>query len=132
MIKIYTILVILGLLSAIGLGAYVFYTDTQKTITDLTSSLAMSEVKIAELEQTLASIEEDKETQIIANRALSRKLNTAERFKEDIIKVLSDHNLTKLASAKPGLIQSRINDGTKKALEDLTLVTTNSSTDDKL
>jgi len=127
--RLYIFLAILGLLGIIGLGGYFYYKDTQKTITDLSSKLASSTAQIVELEATLAELEKDKVKQMQANKTLEVRLSKAEKYKENIVNILSKHDLTKLASAKPGLIENRINDGTKKTLEDIVNITSTNSID---
>ena len=45
---------------------------------------------------------------------LTRKNNELEADKQKYLKIFKDHNLTKLARARPGLIEPRINKGTNE------------------
>jgi len=50
---------------------------------------------------------------------LTNKNNELAKEKANYLKVFKDHNLTRLARAKPGMIESRINKGTEKVFRDL-------------
>ena len=43
--------------------------------------------------------------------------NKAEEYGDDLRKKLHKHDLTRISIKKPGLIEKRINDGTKKLFE---------------
>ena len=49
------------------------------------------------------------------NQALQAELQEAESGLDEIRSKLSSHDLTKLVLAKPGLIETRINNGTSEA-----------------
>ena len=44
--------------------------------------------------------------------ALTTRNNELQKDKEHYLRIFKDHNLTRLARAKPGLIERRINNGT--------------------
>ena len=63
----------------------------------------------------------------VINDQLNNKLKKAEEYKDELTKKLNEHNLTKLSTAKPGLIEKRVNDATTKIfkeLEDITALPT--------
>ena len=45
--------------------------------------------------------------------------NELNREKQTYLKIFKDHNLTRLARARPGMIEKRINNGTQKVFEAL-------------
>ena len=57
------------------------------------------------------------------NKDLQMKLNEAEEYGDDLRKKLHKHNLTRLSIKKPGLIEKRINDGTKKLFKSIESLT---------
>ena len=51
------------------------------------------------------------------NKELNIKLNKANDYKDTLIDKLRKHNLAKLSLKKPGLVEKKINSGTKKLFE---------------
>ena len=60
-----------------------------------------------------------------ATKELRIGLEKAEVYQDEISQKLRDHNLTKLANAKPGLIQKRVNDATQKLFREMEEITAN-------
>jgi len=58
---------------------------------------------------------------------LQQSLQKAEEYNTDLQRNLNDHNLTKLSSKKPGLIEKRVNDATSKIFKELEEITSSSS-----
>ena len=58
---------------------------------------------------------------------LQKSLQKAEEYNTDLQRKLNDHNLTKLSSKKPGLIEKRINDATSKIFRELEEITSTNS-----
>ena len=58
---------------------------------------------------------------------LQKSLQKAEEYNIDLQRKLNDHNLTKLSSKKPGLIEKRVNDATSKIFKELEEITSSSS-----
>jgi small-conductance mechanosensitive channel len=58
---------------------------------------------------------------------LQQSLQKAEEYNTDLQRKLNDHNLTKLSSKKPGLIEKRVNDATSKIFKELEEITASSS-----
>jgi len=58
---------------------------------------------------------------------LQKSLQKAEEYNTDLQRKLNDHNLTKLSSKKPGLIEKRVNDATSKIFKELEEITSSSS-----
>jgi hypothetical protein len=66
---------------------------------------------------TVKSLQANQEKFATLNKDLQMKLNKAEEYGDDLRKKLHKHDLTRLSIKKPGLIEKRINDGTKKLFE---------------
>ena len=58
--------------------------------------------------------EENLETQLQAVSELSERANAMQAEMDDYVSIFKRHDLTRLARAKPGLIEPRINKGTKE------------------
>ena len=117
MIKIYALLIILGLLGGVGYGAYYYYKDTQARIAILAENSAKLEQATNTQKQTINTLVEDAEKYRELNKELNTKLEAANEYKNKLIGKLRKHNLAKLSLQKPGLVEKKINRGTKKLFE---------------
>lgn len=61
--------------------------------------------------------EENLQTQLKAVSSLTEKNNEMQKEMDDYLSIFKRHDLTKLARAKPGLIEPRINKGTKEVFD---------------
>ena len=125
MIKIYMLLLVLGLIGGVGYGAYYYYKDTQARIAVLTENSAKLEQATNTQKQTIDTLVEDAEKFRELNKELNTKLEAANDYKNTLIDKLRKHDLAKLSLQKPGLVERKINSGTKelfKSFEELTSV----------
>ena len=125
MIKIYMLLLVLGLIGGVGYGAYYYYKDTQARIAVLTENSAKLEQATNTQKQTIDTLVEDAEKFRELNKDLNIKLEAANEYKNKLIGKLRKHDLAKLSMQKPGMVEKRINNGTKrlfKSFEELTSV----------
>ena len=125
MIKIYMLLLVLGLIGGVGYGAYYYYKDTQARIAILTENSAKLEQATNTQKQTIDTLVEDAEKFRELNKDLNIKLEAANEYKNKLIGKLRKHDLAKLSMQKPGMVEKRINNGTKrlfKSFEELTSV----------
>jgi len=73
-------------------------------------------------ESTIRSLEEGAKRQIEQIGNLQDQFNVATAQKNEALRIFNDHDITKLAKNKPGLMQPRANNATKSefdALEEL-------------
>ena len=117
MIKIYALLFILVILGGAGYGAYYYYKDTQARIAILTENSAKLEQAASAQKQTIETLIADAAKFQELNKELNIKLNKANDYKDTLIDKLRKHNLAKLSLKKPGLVEKKINSGTKKLFE---------------
>lgn len=120
-----------ALLVAVLAVGYVYYMFTQDTIKELRSEILtlqgvmqaqelrqQEQIKTIEaLEQNLTRTSEALKTQTKRNSEIEAEVN---RY----LAIFARHDLAKLAAAKPGLIEKRINKGTKDVFESITDDTT--------
>ena len=114
MIKIYALLIILGLLAGVGYGAYYYYKDTQARIAILTENSAKLEQAANTQKETIDVLVADAKKYDQLNKELNIKLEAANNYKNTLIDKLRKHNLAKLSLQKPGLVEKKINRATKK------------------
>ena len=131
MIKIYILIAVIGLIGGVLYGGYYYYKDTQARIAVLTENSAKLEQATNTQKQTIDTLVEDATKYRELNKELNTKLEAANDYKNTLIDKLRKHDLAKLSLKKPGLVERRINNGTKKlfdSLEELTGVTPDSNT----
>jgi len=128
MFKIYGIILILGIVGAIGFGAKYYYDTTQNKIAVLQDSNAKLELVAETNQATINKLQEDNAKINELSKELQMDLAEATKYKDELIEKLQKHDLTRLSLKKPGLIEKRINNGTKKLFESFESLTGNSTT----
>ncbi len=134
MLKVYILIVVLGLVGGVVYGGFYYYKDTQARIAILTENSAKLEQATNTQKQTIDTLVEDAEKYRELNKDLNIKLEAANEYKNKLIGKLRKHDLAKLSLQKPGLVEKKINNGTKKlfeSLEKLTSIPSDSSTSPK-
>ena len=117
MLRVYMLIIVVGLIGGVVYGAYFYYNDTQQRIKTLQENNAKLETVAKANELTINSLQESQEKFATLNKDLQMKLDKAEEYGDDLRKKLHKHDLTRLSIKKPGLIEKRINNGTKKLFE---------------
>ena len=74
-------------------------------------------------EQTINTLIEDREKFEELNKELQVKLDKANQYRDTLIDKLRKHDLAKLSLKKPGLVEKKINNGTKKLFRSLESLT---------
>ena len=129
MFKLYGILLIIGIVGAIGFGAKYYYDTTQNKIAVLQDSNAKLELVAETNQNTINRLQEDNAKINQLSSELQKDLAEATKYKDELINKLQKHNLTRLSLKKPGLIEKRINNGTKKLFESFESLTGNTTTE---
>ena len=124
----------LGLIKAAPLilvvagGAYAYHTTT---VSKAEAKIARPEVNIVVLKENAAKLdaafesekaarersEQNLQIQLQAVSDLTEKNTEMQAEMDDYLSIFKRHNLTKLARAKPGLVEPRINKGTKDVFD---------------
>lgn len=121
MFKTYIIIAVVGsMVATVGL---LYYRDTQKRISTLQQNNAKLEVAVQSKETALNEMTANFEKQTRLNKELSGKLEDAEKDQDDLRSKLQKHDLTRLSIGKPGMMEKRINDDTKKLFSDFESIT---------
>ena len=117
MLKIYILILVVGLLGGVLYGGYYYYKDTQNRIAVLTENSAKLEQATNTQKQTIDTLVEDAAKFRVLNKELNTKLEAANEYKNTLIDKLRKHDLAKPSLQKPGLVERKINAGTKKLFE---------------
>ena len=123
MLKIYMLIVVVGLVGGVVYAGYYYYKDTQSRIQTLTENNAKLETAKAIQDQTIETLVADREKFDKLNKELQVKLDKANNYKNTLIDKLRKHDLSKLSLKKPGLVEKKINNGTKKLFRSLESLT---------
>ena len=128
MFKIYGIILIIGIVGAIGFGAKYYYDTTQNKIAVLQDNNAKLELVAETNQNTINKLQEDNAKMNELSKELQLDLAEANKYKDELIEKLQKHDLTRLSLKKPGLIEKRINNGTKELFESFESLTGNNTT----
>ena len=117
MIRLYVLIVVVGLVGgAIG-GAWYYVTSTQERI----ETLIANDVKLRMAKQvqddTIDTLVEDQKKFAKLNSDLRGRLDKANDYKDVLIGKLRKHDLSRLSLKKPLLVEARINAATAKAFK---------------
>lgn len=123
MIKIYILIAVMGLVGGVVYGGYYYYKDTQSRIQTLTENNSKLEVATQQQEQTINTLVEDAKKFAELNKELQVKLDKANQYRDTLIDKLRKHDLAKLSLKKPGLVEKKINNGTKELFRSLENIT---------
>jgi chromosome segregation ATPase len=126
MFRIYLIVAFVGAIA----GGYSYH---QVTVSKFEAGIAQLEannrtlkenqvqldIAINTAEASLKAAEENAKKSEAAMSALTSRNQELNREKQTYLKIFKDHNLTRLARARPGMIEKRINNGTQRVFEAL-------------
>ena len=110
MIKLYGLLIVLGLLAGVGYGAYFYYNDTQQRIATLRTNNANLESSNKSLEVKITAIEKNIKKQIELTNDLNKDLEEAKKANTVIKDLLAQTDLVKNSLADPKASEARINE----------------------
>lgn len=116
---------IIGVLLAGGIlwGGWAFYNNLQDRIETLSASNERNENKLKETESRLEQVREDYQTTLREQSILEARSREAEEYNDELLRLLRNHDLTRLSRAKPGLIQNRVNNATEEIFKELESIT---------
>ena len=110
MLKVYGLLIILGLLAGVGYGAYFYYNDTQQRIATVRSNNAQLESSNKSLEVKITAMEKNIEKQIELTNDLNKSLEEAKKANTVIKDLLAQTDLVKNSLQDPKASEARINE----------------------
>lgn len=100
---------IIALLGSLGGLGYKMYTDTMNRMQSLANEKAALEVQV---QQATAAMEKQLEVMRLQEESLNdmnERAAVVEAQMQNYLKIFKDHDLTRLARAKPGMIETRAN-----------------------
>jgi|TARA_R110000803_G_scaffold129539_3_gene196788 hypothetical protein len=121
-IRLYVLIVVVGLVGGAVAGAYYYYTDSQARIQALIENTAKLEIAKQIQDDTISTLVEDQKKFAKLNADLRANLDKANEYKDVLISKLRKHNLSKLSLKKPLLTERRINAGTAKLFRSLEIM----------
>ena len=132
MLKVYIGIIVFGLVGGAVYGGYYYYKDTQARIQVLTENNSKLELAAKTQTQTIDTLVKDAQKYASLNNELQSRLDSANDYKNELISKLRKHDLARLSLQKPGLVEEKINNGTKRLFEKferITSVDTDNTTD---
>ena len=118
-IKIAFILVIIGLAG----GGFLYVKKLQSDLETARANVARMEVAVQTSEASLKLVQEETVRLGELNGKLQNDLQKAEQYGDELRATLQRHNLTHLATKKPGLIEPRMQGATDELWKDLESIT---------
>ena len=107
--------ILIGIILILGGGSYWLYNENQT----LSANNIKLEMAVEEQKAAIESIKESYEQQGKSLQNLMNRNAQIEAEKDRYLDIFRRHNLDKLALAKPGLIESRINKATASVFEEI-------------
>jgi len=102
-----------------GMGGYIYVQDLQGQLESQKNIVAAQELAAQTQQNTIATLQENLESQTNALRLQTRRSQEIQQEMSRYLDIFSRHNLSKLAAARPGLIETRVNNGTKEVFDAL-------------
>jgi len=128
MLKVYILIVVLGLVGGVVYGGYYYYKDTQARIQTLTENSAKLETAAKLQKNTIDTLQADAKKYAELNSKLQTRLVNANKYKNQLLSKLRKINLTKLSAEEPAVWERKINNASKEVLESFESITAHPST----
>jgi len=123
MIKVYVFIAIFGLLSTVVFGVYREYNDMKDRIETLRENNVKLKLVAEENQKALEEAQLFAQEMTERNQELQIGLQEAEVYTDKLRGKLQRHDLTLLSLQKPGLIEKRVNNATKKVWNEIETIT---------
>jgi len=104
-------------------GAYFSIQHTRNKIERYEETISQQETSLSMLNGRIESLIRTRNVIEMESRLLEQRTRLAEEYRDELIEKLQRHDLTKLSLQKPGLIENRINEATKKVFDDIESIT---------
>jgi len=115
--------VLAGMVVILGIAFVSYYFLTARTLRILTENNAKLTIAAATSQETINRLQDDSARFQVLNQDLSANLQKAEEYGNRLSRTLREHDLTRLTKARPGLIETRVNNATAQVFSDLESIT---------
>ena len=102
-----------------GIGGYVYYTSTQAELITLRDLNKAYELKFETQEETINQMQNSYAVQTESLNNMIQENQNIQAEMNRYLNIFKRHDLAKLAAAKPGLIEPRVNGATKDVFDSL-------------
>jgi hypothetical protein len=110
--------VLMGIIAAMGIAGYLYYQGTvlpmRNKLEEQANVILAQDLRDQEQKAAIAAIQENLETTSKALSGMQVKNQQYETQMSEYLDIFRRHNMAKLASAKPGMIEKRANIKTKE------------------
>ena len=110
MLRVYIMIIVVGLVGGVVYGGYYYYKDTQTRLKTLQQNNAKLEVAVKSKDEALNFMTSNFEKQSKLNKELSGKLADAEKENTVIRDKLAKSNLIEDSIANPKIMEQKINE----------------------
>jgi len=107
--------ILIGIIAVLVLSSYLLWNENSK----LSSLNQAFELRSQEQKQTIESLQNDFSLQTSSLLDLQSRNQEIQKEMSRYLDIFKRHNLSKLAYAKPGLIEPRVNKGTKDVFDSI-------------
>ena len=119
MIRVYVLIVVIGLVGGAIAGGYYYYVDSQARIQALIENTAKLEMAKQVQDNTINTLVADQKKFAKLNSDLRGRLDEANKYRDVLIGKLRRHDLSRLSLKKPLMVEKRINAATAKLFKSL-------------
>jgi hypothetical protein len=113
--------ILLGIIAAMGSTGFLYYqfavVPMKNKIEEQTSVIIAQDLRDQEQKATIAAITLNAEKTAKASAALQQQNQQYEAEMSEYLDIFRRHNLAKIASARPGQIQTQANNATKEVFD---------------
>ena len=113
--------ILIGIIVAMGFTGMMYYqfsvVPMKNKLEEQTKVILAQDLRDQEQKAAIEAIQDNLEKTSNSLRGLQVQNQQYETQMSEYMDVFSRHNIAKLASAKPGLIETRINNGTKEVFD---------------
>ena len=107
--------VLIGVILILGLGGYLLWSENTK----LSALNQAFELRDQEQKAAIQTLQNDFKVQTEGLLNIQSRNQEIEKEMNRYLDIFKRHDLSKLAAAKPGLLEPRVNNGTKKVFESI-------------
>jgi len=115
--------ILMGIIAAMAAGGYMYYqfsvVPMQRELDELKGVVMAQELRNQEQIAAIAAIQASVEKATKANAVLQQNNQQYETEMADYLDIFRRHNISKLASAKPGMIEKRVNASTEAVFNEI-------------